>query len=64
MDVTLANGSQVSALYMCLIPLVVCAQCGRALHCMVKCHVPPDLNHNVVLGIDWLQATNPVIDWL
>ena len=23
----------------------------------------PDLNHDVVLGVDWLQATNPTIDW-
>ena len=59
MDVTLADKSQVSA---CLVHLVVCAECGRALHCVVKYHVLPELNHNVVLGIHWLQATNPVID--
>ena len=23
----------------------------------------PDLNHDVVLGIDWLAATKPTIDW-
>ena len=23
----------------------------------------PDLNHDVVLGVDWLAATNPTIDW-
>ena len=23
----------------------------------------PDLNHDVVLGIDWLAATNATIDW-
>ena len=23
----------------------------------------PNLNHDVVLGVDWLAATNPTIDW-
>ena len=23
----------------------------------------PELNHDVVLGVDWLAATNPTIDW-
>ena len=63
MDVTLADGSYVSTSHTCLVPLVVCANRGRALHCVVKCHVLPELNHDVVLGIDWLQATNPMIDW-
>ena len=52
MDVTLADESQVSAFHTCLVPLVVCAERGRALHCMVKCHVLPELNHVVVLDID------------
>ena len=63
MDVTLADGSKVSALHTCLVPLVVCAEHGRALHCVVKCCVLPELNNDVVLGIHWFQATNPVIDW-
>ena len=63
MDVTLADGSQISALHMCLVPLVVCAERGRALHCVLKCRVLSELNHNTVLGIDWLLAMNPVINW-
>ena len=63
MYVMLADRSQVSALHTCLVPLVVCAERGRALHCMVKCHILPELNHDVVLGINGLQATNTVIDW-
>ena len=31
--------------------------------CTVNCRVLPQLNHNVVLGVDWLQTTNPSIDW-
>ena len=63
MDAILADESQVSALHTWLVPLVVCAERGRTLHCVVKCHVLPELNHDIVLGINWLQATKPVIDW-
>ena len=63
MDVTLSDGSQVLASQTCLVPLVVCSACCQALHCVAKCRVLLQLNHNVVLGIDWLQATNPVINW-
>ena len=49
MDVMLVGGSLVSALHTCLVPLVVCAERGRALYCVVKCHVLPELNHNIVL---------------
>ena len=63
MDVTLADGSHVVASHTCLVPLVVCAAHGCALHCVVECRVLPELQHDVVLGIDWLRATNPVIDW-
>ena len=63
MDVTLSDGSQVLASQTCLVPLVVCSACCQALHCVVECRVLPQLNHDVVLGVDWLQATNPVIDW-
>ena len=48
---------------MCLVPLIVRADMGIALHTVVCCCVLPCLNHDIVLGIDWLQAANPVIDW-
>ena len=63
MDVMLADGSQVLALQTCLVPLVVCSAHFQALHGVVECRVLPQLNHDIVLGVDWLQATNPVIDW-
>ena len=52
-----------SALHICLVLLTVCADRGIALHTVVCCHVLPCLNHDVVLGIHWLLAANPVIDW-
>ena len=48
---------------MCLVPLIVCADKGIALHTVVCCCVLPSLNHDAVLGIDWLRASNPAIDW-
>ena len=33
------------------------------MHCTVNCRVLPQLNYDVVLGVDWLQSTNPSIDW-
>ena len=31
--------------------------------CHVLCHVLPNLTSDVVLGMDWLHAINPQIDW-
>ena len=33
------------------------------MHCTANCRFLPQLNHDIVLGVDWLQATNPNIDW-
>ena len=63
MEVTLADGSQVSALHTCLVPSIICADRGIVLQTVVHCRVVPLLNHDIVLGIDWLWATNPVINW-
>ena len=52
-----------SALHVCLVPLIVCADRGIALHTVVRCRVLPSLNHDIVLGIDRLRASNPVINW-
>ena len=63
MDITVADRSPVLASQTCLVPLVVCSAHCQALHCVVEYHVLPQLNHDIVLGVDWLQATNPVINW-
>ena len=52
-----------SALHTYLVPLIICADRGIALHTVVCCCVLPSLNHDGVLGIDWLRASNSVIDW-
>ena len=52
-----------SAFHTCLVPLIVCADKGIALHTVVRCCVLPSLNYDIVLGIDWLWASKTVINW-
>ena len=63
MLVTLADGSNVEASEMCVVSLVFCSDTGCAISCMVECRALPRLNHDVVLGHNWLQHVNPVINW-
>ena len=63
MVVTLADGSTATATSTSIVPLVLCSISGQAMFVAVECRVLPKLNHDVVLGVDWLQDTNPVIDW-
>ena len=60
---TLADGSLVTSSTLCQVPLVACTNKGEAVAFCVECRVLPELNHDVVLGVDWLAATNPAIDW-
>ena len=63
MSVTLAVGSNVEASDTFVVPLVFCSDTGHAVSCTVECCVLLRLNHDVVLGHDWLQHVNPAINW-
>ena len=63
MSVTLADGSNVETTETCVVPLMFCSDSGRAVLCTVKCCVLSRLNHNVVLGHNWLHHVNPAINW-
>ena len=63
MLVTLADSSSVEATEMCVVPLVFCSDSGHAVLCMVEYRVLSRLNHDVVLGHDWLHHVNPAINW-
>ena len=52
MKVTLADGSLVTSSTLCQVPLVACTDKGKAVSFGVYCRVLPELNHDVVLGID------------
>ena len=63
MLVTLADDSNVEASETCIVPLVFYSDPGHAVSCTVEGRVLLCLNHNVVLGHDWLQHVNPAINW-
>ena len=72
MRVTLADGSFIDCstavpLYLKLYGnLQLCSSgVSKMVHvgCHVLCHVLPNLTSDVVLGMDWLHAINPWIDW-
>ena len=62
MSVTLADGSNVEASEMCVVPLVFYSDTGRAVSCAVECHVLKCLHCNVVVGHDWLDHVNSAIN--
>ena len=62
MKVTLADGSLVTSSTLCQVPLVACTDKGKAVAFGVYCCVLPNLNHDVVSGVDWLlPPTQPLI---
>ena len=63
MLVTLADGSSIEATEMCAVPLVFCSDSGYAVLCLVEYRVLSRLNHDVVLGHNWLHHVNPAINW-
>ena len=63
MQVTLADGHVVHSKAACVVSLVVCVEQECALYSAVSCCVLDKLLLDVVLGIDWFQSCNPVIDW-
>ena len=54
--VKLAGRSLVTLSTLCQVPLVACTDKGKTVAFGVQCHVLPDLNHDVVLGADWLAV--------
>ena len=63
MSVIFAGGSNIEASETCVVSLVCCSDTGHAGSCMVECYVLSRLNHDVVLGHDWLHTVNPAINW-
>ena len=60
----LADGSNFEASETCVgMLLVFCSDTGNAVLCTVECRVLYYLNHDVLLGHDWLHHVNPAINW-
>ena len=57
--VTLADGSEIKTNSVCKLQV----HFAPTLMHEIVCHVVPNLTSALVLGIDWLTAHQPVIDW-
>ena len=64
MYIHLATGSEVVSDPICTAPIVFCDIGGHAITQYVTCYTVKDLSYDLFLGVDWLKATNPVIDWV
>ena len=47
----------------CYVPIITCIMSKKPVYCVVQCRILPTLQHDFVLGVNWLQQVNPVIDW-
>ena len=63
-SIRLATGSEVISDSMYNIPTIFCDVGGHAIKQQVPCQIIENLQYDVVLDIDWLKSTNPVIDWV
>lgn len=64
LTVTLADGSELACSE--AVPAVVefIGQNGRNIRLVVSFRVVERLHNDCILGVDWLKANNPVIDWV
>ena len=64
LTVTLADGSELACSE--AVPAVVefIGQDGRSIRLVVSFRVVERLHNDCILGVDWLKANNPVIDWV
>ena len=64
LTVTLADGSELA--YSEAVSAVVefISQDGRSIRLVVSFRVVERLHNDCILGVDWLKANNPVIDWV
>ena len=46
------------------VPIVFCDIGGYEITQYITCWIIRNLSYDIILGIDWLKYTNPVIDWV
>ena len=64
MSIRLITSSEVVSHLMYTILIVFCDVGGYAIALYVTCWVTKSLTYDIILGMDWLKSTNPVIDWV
>ena len=60
MTVQLADGTAVVSQSVAKVPVLF----THAVQHVIECRVVDKLSYPLVLGMDWLQQHNPVIDWV
>ena len=62
--VTLADGSELACSEAVSAVVEFIGQDGRSIRLVVSFRVVERLHNDCILGVDWLKANNPVIDWV
>ena len=60
----LNTGVEVLLDSICTVLKVVCDIGGHAIIQYVPCQITKNLQYNIILAMDWLKSTNPLIDWV
>lgn len=64
LTVTLADGSELACSEAVLAVVEFIGQDGRSIRLVVSFRVVERLHNDCILGVDWLKANNPMIDWV
>ena len=64
LTVTLADGSELAFSEAVSAVVEFIGQDGRSIRLVVSFRVVEHLHNDCILGVDWLKANNPVIDWV
>ena len=64
MPIRLATSSKIVLDSMCTILIVFCDIRRHSITQHVLYQIIENLQYDIVLGIDWLKSTNPIIDWV
>ena len=64
LTVTLADGSELACSEAVAAVVEFIGQAGRSIRLVVSFRVVERLHNDCILGVDWLKANNPVIDWV
>ena len=64
LTVTLADGSELACSETVSAVVEFIGQDGRSIRLVVSFRVVERLHNDCILGVDWLKANNPVIDWV
>ena len=62
--ICLATSSEVVLDLMCSVSLMFYDVSGHAITKYIACWIMKSQSYDIVVGMDWLKPTNPIIEWL